>query len=472
VSLSLTPSTPHGAILVTVGEAPVTGNQQNLGVAEPKRPKGRTLAELVKEEPLSLAEQKLLNACANGETAHIGDKRPDLRTNTNRIRPAFLRFLALGGDAEAPVHERGLQIRGAWIEGPLDLEACNVTAWLDLFSCVVEGLVMMRDADIRGLHLDDCEVWAIDGQWVRCQGSIHVVKNSCVMGAVKLGGARIDGDLSFQGSHIEGTPQGALLLNFAEIKGGGVYLSGGFTARGTVNLYAANITGDLDCSGGRIEGRSIGQEDHEEKPGPAVLGDQAKINGSVFLAELDDTTGKKTGRFHAIGIVRFVGAKIGGSLICTGGKFEADSGLALLGDQAWIGRTIALNDGFHSIGGVRFLGATIVDNLECQNGSFVGKQNFAISIERSEVGGHFSFHSIEVVSGGIDLLATHVGTLSDSMESWDKAKTQLAFDGFRYDRISGYVHQDKSGRRTEAPPPQLSMQNVESDGWKASENKT
>jgi hypothetical protein len=71
------------------------------------------------------AEEALLKACAEGVIPALPRERPDKpeqRTQANRVRAAFLRFLMLGGDEAAPVHEQGVQLRGAWIDGSLDFE--------------------------------------------------------------------------------------------------------------------------------------------------------------------------------------------------------------------------------------------------------------------------------------------------------------------------------------------------------------
>src|SRR5882757_5902619 len=120
-----------------------------------RRPKGRTLAEFLKEGPLSEAEQKLLEACATGATASIADKRPDQGTEANCIRGDFVRFLALGGDDGAPVHEHGVRLNGAWIDGDVDLENCKLETELTLSSCTITGELVLRDASIFGLNLAD-----------------------------------------------------------------------------------------------------------------------------------------------------------------------------------------------------------------------------------------------------------------------------------------------------------------------------
>jgi hypothetical protein len=54
------------------------------------------------------AELKVLEACAKGEIASIGKDRPAQKTAENEVRGGFMRFLALGGDERASMHEKGL----------------------------------------------------------------------------------------------------------------------------------------------------------------------------------------------------------------------------------------------------------------------------------------------------------------------------------------------------------------------------
>jgi hypothetical protein len=94
--------------------------------------KGRSLDDFL---PLRPGEERLLQACRVGEEAKLGDSPPELCIDDNRIRGSFLRFLALGGDDQASIHEHGVQIRGAWIAGVFDLEATRVPSNLTLYAC-------------------------------------------------------------------------------------------------------------------------------------------------------------------------------------------------------------------------------------------------------------------------------------------------------------------------------------------------
>src|SRR6218665_2537474 len=84
---------------------------------------GRSLSDLL---PLLPGEQTLLLACRQGEVAVLGTSVPEAPLATLRIRAAFLRFLLLGGDSQAPVHERGVQLVGAYVTGSLDLGGCRI----------------------------------------------------------------------------------------------------------------------------------------------------------------------------------------------------------------------------------------------------------------------------------------------------------------------------------------------------------
>lgn len=100
-----------------------------------KLPKGRTLLEFL---PLQPGETELLQACEEGEVAELADKRPTERTAANAVRASFIRFLALGGDDKAPIHEHGVRLAGAWIEGALDLEGAFTPSGLMLANSCFE----------------------------------------------------------------------------------------------------------------------------------------------------------------------------------------------------------------------------------------------------------------------------------------------------------------------------------------------
>jgi len=409
-----------------VTEARVAGADES----KQKQPKGRTLAEFGKLHP---AEQKLLEACAAGDVADAGDKRPDQRTEENFIRPEFLRFLVLGGDKHAPVHEKGVQMRGAWIDGNLDLEACRVPVPLYFWSCNFAGDLMLRDTDLKGLNLRNSKVQKIGGDRLRCSGSVFLREGFHATDEVRLPGAHIGGNLSCRGSRFENANSDGLFCDGIEV-GGDVFLSAAadgrrFHATGAVRLLGAQIGGDLTCSGGRFENAD----------GNALIFDRAKIDGGVFLKS--EASGEK---FHATGEVRLLGARISGNLECIGGRFENGNGDALSCDRAEIDGSVFLIGGFHATGAVRLVNIHIGGDLNCSGGRFESERD-ALSCERAEIGGALFFRNVECKSGAISLAASHVNSLIDDPESWPQGN-RLALDGFRYDRISGNAPTNSDSR--------------------------
>jgi len=244
-------------------------------VAKPKRPFGRSLTDF---ESLSEAEQKLIACAARGETCVIGDKAPEARSQTNVVRPALIRFLALGGDDHAPVHEKGVRLEGAYvacekeerrsIEPPLhslDMESASIWGDLALTYCLFESEISLRMARGKNLALNHSAFPGLDGD----------------------------------GLHLEGS----LFLE-------------GIKATKPTRLVGAYIAGDLICLGGNFN--KWGTE-------PALACDRATITRSVFLNDSHDSTKK----FSACGETRFRGARVGGAFHCVGAQLINDEGAAL-----------------------------------------------------------------------------------------------------------------------------------------------
>jgi len=225
-----------------------------------QKPRGRTLAEFLDGRGQLLpAERKLLEACLKGEPASIAAaSRPMRKTDENHIRAQFLRFLALGGDERAPVHEKGVHVCGAWIDHDVDLEACHVTAPITLDWCSVDGNINLLDAEIPCLFLDNTFAKCIDAERLRCAGSMHLNNATSVAGGVSMVGAQVGGDIDCDDTY-----------------------------------FGDNNGTSLDCSG-------------------------AEIRGSVFLGR----EGNNNRSLHAAGKVNFLGSRIHGSLLCNAAKFE------------------------------------------------------------------------------------------------------------------------------------------------------
>src|SRR3546814_13640921 len=82
-----------------------------------KRVFGRSLSDF---GPLWPAEDALLECSRIGAPPVISETRPEAETKTNRVRAAFVRFLALGGDEQAPGRENCVELQGDWVVGRVE----------------------------------------------------------------------------------------------------------------------------------------------------------------------------------------------------------------------------------------------------------------------------------------------------------------------------------------------------------------
>jgi sRNA-binding regulator protein Hfq len=329
-----------------------------------KLPKGRTLAEFL---PLQPGETALLQACAEGELAKFADKRPTEHTAANAVRASFIRFLALGGDDEAPIHEHGVQLAGAWIEGVLDLEGTITLSGLLLAKSHFESVPVFRDAQITGpLNLSGSLVSGVKADRLQCKGTVFLKNGFTATGEVRLLGALIDGNLECNGAKLGEKKGDALSVDHSVIKGS-VFLSDGFTATGEVRLLGVQIGGNLECNGAKLDG----------KDGDALSADHSVIKGDVFLSD----------GFIATGSVRLLGAQIDGNLECNGAKLDGKEGNALSVERSTIKGSVFLSDGFTATGQVRLLGTQIDGNLVCNGANMDGKNGDALSADRFVIKG-------------------------------------------------------------------------------------
>ena len=307
------------------------------------------MASLSDFEPLTPAEEKLKAAVAIGKPCIIAAERPDEdgKIEENTVRAEFLRFLALGGGDKAPVHEKGVFLQGAWIEGELDFHGCDVPRSLVLFDCWFDTVPVFADASMKTLALSDSRVPGMFADGLKTTGSVFLRKDGETAfradGEVRLRGAKLGGNLECNDGSFENPDGNALSADGLETTGS-VFLSDGFTAKGVVRLLGAKLGGDLVCSSGSFE----------NPDGLALFADRLETKGGVFLCD----------GFMAKGEVRLLGAKIGGNLDCFGGSFESPDGTALKLQKAQISGGWVFRDIQAFKGGLNLTAAHVADLVD------------------------------------------------------------------------------------------------------------
>lgn len=251
---------------------------------------------------------KRLDLAARGETVDVAAMRSWGASRT--CRASVIREILCGRRAEKP-DPHGLRLRGARIAGRLDLENLTTDVRLDLADCFLEEGVVARDARLAFISLAGCL------SEHPAEPPVDAARLTCSV--LTLARARITGD------------------------GGG----------GAVNLRGARIGGDLDCDGAILRNSC----------GPAVDARGLRVDQDVYLR----------GGFTAAGAgddgaVNLTGARIGGSLDCSGAVLRNDSGPALSADGLQIAQDVQCDhlraDGGIVLGGhigriLSFEGATV-----------------------------------------------------------------------------------------------------------------
>lgn len=363
-------------------------NTPDLPMPATKRANGRSFADFGE---LLHAEKNLLASCALGEVAWIGDVVPTDGSDPNKlIRASFLRFLLLGGDEQAPVHEKGVQLCGAWIKDQLSIENCLVVHGMNLFKCKFDEPIIARDAHFAGLlnlsgsHL----LQGLDADRLRCDSDVFLGEGFRSFSEVRLLGAHIGGNLQCSGGQFEPKLGNALSADRAVVKGS-VFFDKQFKATGEVRLLGTNIGGHLACRGGQF----FPQKGH------ALSADHAVVKGGVFMDK----------EFKATGEVRLLGAQIGGTLSCSGGQFDPNEGDAIAADGAIVKGDVYLNEQFKATGTVRLASSQIGGTLACSGGKFDPKEGDAIDADGAAVKGNVFLNEKFKATGSVRLLGAHIG---------------------------------------------------------------
>ena len=306
----------------------------------------------------------------------------------------------LRGRLAADPDPHGLRLRGARIIGRLDLENLTTDVNLELMDCLLEEGVLARGAHLTYLGLARCQIEhttepAFDAERLTCgvlalsgartvshakRGAVclngaHIgsqldcagaelindsgpalfanglqvdqgmyltrgfaATGSGALGAVRLVGALIGGQLSCDGAKLRNDSGPALVAAGLQVSGA-LMLRDGFTATGhatdgAVDLLGAHIGGNLECVGAELTNDS----------GPALVADSLQVNLAMLLRDGFAAVG------HSIhGTVRLLSAQVG-SLDCDGAELRNDSGPALVANSLQADQDVFLNR-FTAIGG-------------------------------------------------------------------------------------------------------------------------
>ncbi|USX51355.1 hypothetical protein [Lentzea sp. HUAS12] len=338
-------------------------------------------------------------------------------TEPDDVVPAeLIRELLLGRHGE--LDPSGVRLRGARVDGALNLTRVKASVGLAFTDCTIEKPITALYASLpalifnggrcAGIHADSLHVDTV----LFLRSGVRIVSDS-EPGAVRLVGAHIGEDLDLAGAEITNTAGPALEAGGLEVDGV-VILRGGTRLRGhgrhgAINLTAARIRSDLDLSeaeitttagpgvllgsatvngsillqdgvrisahgdgldlrGAHVVGRiGLAQARITSTSGAALNGNSVQVDGHLVLSDGSELSGHGES-----GAVSLIGGRVGGVISVAGTKITNASGPAINADRARVGDSIAISDRTRLAAGgeasaFRMVGAHVAQRLVCGN---------------------------------------------------------------------------------------------------------
>jgi hypothetical protein len=293
-------------------------------------------AGLSRFEPLGDAERALVEGVGNGEFDRMGDGGlPQGGHERQRVRAGLIRALLLGGQNLPAMHEKGLRLGGAWITGTLDLEGCRIPRDIGFLDCRFEATPVLRSAVVDTLSFDGSVLPGLAADRIEARGDL-LFRSATVTGPINLRGARIGGDLVFDGATLDHPDERCLNAERISVQGGA--LIRGAQVRGALALPGSRIGGHLDLVGARIE----------RPEGFAVEANSVSVGGDVALR-------------HAVikGTFCLETARVGGDIDLSGARISMPGGIAVRLDRTTAASAFFLRDGAAVDGALNLTGAQL-----------------------------------------------------------------------------------------------------------------
>jgi hypothetical protein len=318
-----------------------------------------------------------------------------------QVRAQLLVELLTGRAGPKDARPRALKLAGARVTGTLDLEATILVCPLILQGCSFEEGVNLNEAQAPAVRLPGCHLPGLNAKQLETRGSLELDHGFTACSEVNLCGARIGGDLVFDGATIS-DPDGVALDASGLTVQHSMVCGDGFTAHGKVDVRGARIGGDLVFTGATLTNPN----------GYALMGAGASVSGAMICGQ--------TLRYHGEGLtaqgeVDLDGAHIGGSLSFVGATLNNPDAVALAMRWLTVEQSLFCSDGFTAHGGVNMIGARIGDILVFTGATLINPNGLALVAPGVSVGGRMFCGSSPdspagfTAQGQIRLINAHIG---------------------------------------------------------------
>jgi len=276
------------------------------------KPDGWAWAHLQHDEMADLNRR-----CPDGRTSVSSRPDVDWDNDCRKITAKFITDIVTDPQLRNRIGRHGIQLKGARVDGTLDLVNAEVSSALSIIESRIDGDLNLTDTHLtHRMHLDGTQVRGrFLADQLRSDSSLFLSDHAAFEDDVILNGAKISGDVSL------GTSSFAKhVYAYGMTVGGDLLAEDQADFKGDVVLSGAKINGDVSLNTSRFAqrvyayGMTVG--------GNLFAGDQADFKGDVVLrdAKIYGDVSLDTSRFA--GDVDASSMTVGGRLFARDAPFS------------------------------------------------------------------------------------------------------------------------------------------------------
>jgi len=382
-------------------------------------------------DDLSEREQELIEASRRGAVLVCSELSTDdlaaSRATDHVVRAELVRDLLLG--RFGPLDPQGVQIQGARLIGPLNLDHCTCGVGLRLVGCAAGELFFARNAHLPWLDIADSRLHLLHAYGLRVDNELRLagtrIRGDDPSGGIDLLRARVGG-LILDNVEIVNQIGPALRADWIQVDSAVLFIN--------AHLSGTDIDGAVQLPGARVGNRVVLEDTKiTNQTGPALHADDLHIDNGILLRRARFTGSGEHGA------VRFYGARTADRLRLDDVEIVNHNGPALQADSlcsedgVWLDNTRmtgAGEGGAFRLFGARLGGTAHLDNVEITNDT-----GPAVMMERLHVEGSIRLLGARISGAGalgaLRMARTHVAgeLVLDDVEIVNQSGPALLADG-------------------------------------------
>ncbi|TDB88813.1 hypothetical protein [Actinomadura sp. 7K534] len=345
---------------------------------------------------LTEAEERMWTAFPRGEWVDLrtGDPAQDDVAAAGHwdddrvVRAEVIAALLLGAVPPDPGRRPGVRLRGARIEGRLDLIGAEVGCALVCEHCHFDAPVRLVEATARTVRLVRSSLHSVNAARLGMNGILNL-HLSTVRAGIRLDRARVSGEISLRGARIGPGDRGVAVAADGLVVDGQLEADEGFRADGAVLLRGGRVAGRLCLADATITGA--------DARSPALTLGRTAIGGGLHATALT---------VHGQTALR--NTRVEGEVLLDSAALRNPGGVALAAGGLTVEGPFLAERGFTAEGEVRMPGAQIRMFLSLAGASLSAPDGAALWADGVTVG-DIDAADLTVAGGRVSLVGAQVG---------------------------------------------------------------